>query len=342
MKGVKIPITIVTGCLGSGKTTLLSGILKDPGMVNVAVLVNEFGKVGLDHHLLRQVDEETVLLDGGCVCCNRREDLENTLIELFDKFEKGLVSKLDRVVIETTGLADPAPIIFTILTNPILQNHFYVDCVVTVVDAVNGELHLRNQPEALKQITVADKIVITKTDLANQENIDDLINQIELINPSSLITKNSVDQQNVELLVGTMINDGRIVNMAKMTDKAHLKENIDNIETDIQSISFTFDKPLDWTAFGVWLSMLLHARGEEVLRVKGLLDVGEIGPVVLNGVQHIIHPPDHLDQWPDNEKYSHLVFIVRSIKPESITASLQTFQNFLGSKPEVIELNAQM
>lgn len=340
MKMVKIPITVVTGCLGSGKTTLLSEILRDSKMDNTAVLVNEFGKVGLDHHLLRQVDEETVLLDGGCVCCNRREDLVRELNEILDKYEIGTIVQLDRVVIETTGLADPAPITFTILTNPVLQNHFYIDCVVTTVDAANGELHIRNQPEAAKQITAADKVVITKEDLTHEEHVDRLIQQILSINPSTLILKPVFGERGPEVLEGT--NEWHLGSLEERTGQGMAQENMNITESNIHSVSFTFGTSLDWTAFGVWLSMLLHARGEEVLRVKGLLDVGETGPVVLNGVQHIIHPPEHLEQWPDHEESSHLVFIIRSIQPESIQKSLETFQDFLGTKAEMIELNAQI
>lgn len=338
MKTAKFPITIVTGCLGSGKTTLLSEILHDSEMDHTAVLVNEFGKVGLDHHLLRQVDEETVLLDGGCVCCNRREDLVRELNEILNKHETGVIAQLDRVVIETTGLADPAPITFTILTNPVLQNHFYIDCVVTTVDAANGELHIRNQLEAAKQITSADKVVITKEDLTDDQHVDQLIQQVQAINPSTLILKPAIGKRGSEILRGT--TEWHRESVQVWTDQSKVQENMN--ATEIHSISFTFDTSLDWTAFGVWLSMLLHARGEEVLRVKGLLDVGETGPVVLNGVQHIIHPPDHLQKWPDDEKSSNLVFIIRSIQPESIQKSLETFQDLLGTKAEMVELNAKI
>lgn len=340
MKAVKIPITIVTGCLGSGKTTLLSEIMRDSKMDHTAILVNEFGKVGLDHHLLRQVDEETVLLDGGCVCCNRREDLVRELNEILNKYETGTIAQLERVVIETTGLADPAPITFTILTNSVLQNHFYIDCVATTVDAVNGGLHVRKQLEAAKQITAANKVIITKEDLAEQQNVDRLIQQVLSINPSTHILKPEIGERGPEILEGTP--GWHKENTEVWTVTGGFREKTDMTESGIHSISFTFDTSLDWTAFGVWLSMLLHARGEEVLRVKGLLDVGEAGPVVLNGVQHIIHPPEHMEQWPDAEESSHLVFIVRSIQPEDIQLSLETFQDLLGTRAEMVELNARI
>jgi G3E family GTPase len=160
------PVTVVTGFLGSGKTTLLARVLSEPSMANTAVLVNEFGDVGLDHHLLRRVDERTVLLGSGCVCCTMREDLVGALMELLDLDQRGEISRLDRVVIETTGLADPAPILHTIYADPVLQHHFAVDLVLTTVDAVNGELHLDRNLESVKQVAAADKVVVTKTDIA--------------------------------------------------------------------------------------------------------------------------------------------------------------------------------
>lgn len=335
---MKTPITIVTGCLGSGKTTLLTELLDDANMTNTAVFVNEFGKVGLDHHLLRQVDEGTVLLDGGCVCCTKKEDLERALKELLDDYEKGHVAQLDRVIIETTGLADPAPITFTILTNPVLQNHFYVDCITTTVDAVNGQLHLEEQPESMKQITSSDKIIITKSDLASESDVNNLKHNIHTINPSVQIVENEMGKRSPDLLFGGKEWSSPLTATSNQTEHQHGT----NTTSDIQSISFTFDQSLDWTAFGVWLSMLLHAHGENVLRVKGLLDVGEIGPVALNGVQHIIHPPTHLDEWPENGKDSHLVFIVKSVQPQLIHDSLQTFQDMIGTRAELMELNPQI
>ena len=327
----KKPITIVTGCLGRGKTTLLQNILKTPDLQNTAVIVNEFGKVGLDHHLLRKADEKTVLLSGGCICCNSREDLKEELKSLLFMDEKKEKDRFDRVIIETTGLADPAPIMFTIATDPMLQHHFYIDCVITTVDAENGLMQIKRNPELIKQVTVADKIALTKTDIAKRQTIDELKDSLREINPSA---------EMIEVVHGDA--DPDIVEGNAATDYLdHLsrapKHNSDDNGADIQSISFSFAKPLNWTAFGLWLSMLLHAHGENVLRVKGLLDVGEKGPVVLNGVQHIIHPPNHLDEWPDQEKLSHLVFILRSINPETISHSLKTFQHFLGTEVELLE-----
>ncbi|MCL7749977.1 CobW family GTP-binding protein [Halalkalibacter alkaliphilus] len=330
----KTPITVVTGCLGSGKTTLLRKLLQKPELKNSAVIVNEFGKVGLDHHLLKKTDEKTILLKGGCICCNNREDLEKELKSLLS-LEHSKTSDFDRVIIETTGMADPAPILFTVLTNPLLQHHFYIDCVITTVDAKNGKIHLQNNPELVKQVTIADKIVLTKTDITSNLEKESLIKELKKINPSTeMVEAIHGSNANVDIIKG----NNKVVSI-RTDDLSKLAENKSHYSSNINSISFTFNKPLDWTAFGLWLSSLLHANGEKIMRVKGLLDVGESGPIVLNGVQHIIHPPDHLNKWPEENKQSHLIFILREIEPNSIFDSLNTFQNFLGTNFELLELN---
>ncbi|MCA1203697.1 CobW family GTP-binding protein [Priestia flexa] len=322
----KKPITIVTGCLGSGKTTLLQHILKDETIrTSTAVIVNEYGKVGLDHHLLRKADERTVLLKGGCICCNSREDLEEELKSLLYEDESG-EHPFSRVIIETTGMADPSPILFTVLTNPLLQHRYVIDCVITTVDAKNGLLHLKNNPETVKQITVADQIILTKTDITTQAEVDSVTSQIETINPACTITHAVDGVVDRSIIQGT--NQREPLSFLQPPPQIHYQIN------DVSSISFTFKQPLDWTAFGLWLSMLLHTYGENVLRVKGLLDVGEAGPIVLNGVQHIIHPPQHLEKWPDETQHSHLIFIARDLDTSLIEHSLTTFQTFLGTSIE--------
>jgi G3E family GTPase len=207
------PVTVVTGFLGSGKTTLLGKVLPEPSMANIAVLINEFGEVGLDHHLLRRVDERTILLGSGCVCCTTREDLIGALLELLALDERGEIPRLDRVVIETTGLADPAPILYTIFTDPVLQHHFSVDLVLATVDAVNGDLHLDRNPESLKQAAAADKIVITKTDIAEPRAVNGLLLRLGTINPSArLLGRLSARWMSRTSLVRRMRDRGRCQN----------------------------------------------------------------------------------------------------------------------------------
>ena len=323
------PITVVTGFLGSGKTTLLKKALSGDSGRNTAVFVNEFGEVGLDHHLLRQVGERTVLLGNGCVCCGMREDLVEVLLELLDLEQRGEVESLDRIIIETTGLADPAPILHTVTTHPVLQHHYSVDVVVTTVDALNGETHLDRNPESVRQISTADVIFVTKTDIADQDAVQLLMSRLRSINPQAQVEDSSYGETYAETLskpakiwkAGNIVQDG-----ADVLHKAHL-----TFDTD--SMAITFDGPVDWTGFGIWLSMLLHARGEDILRVKGILEVGGTGPVVLNGVQHIIHPPEHLTEWPDDDRSSRIVFISRGILAKEIFASLEAFRGLVGASP---------
>jgi G3E family GTPase len=327
-RDTKRPVTIVTGFLGSGKTTLLGRVLSEPSMANTAVLVNEFGEVGLDHHLLRRVDERTVLLGSGCVCCSTREDLVGVLLELLDMDQREEIPRLGRIVIETTGLADPAPILYTIFGDPVLQHHFSVDLVLTTVDAVNGDLHLDRNPESFKQVAAADKIVVTKTDIEEPGAVRALLSRLGAINPSARIFEAAFGEVDVSELfrpdeTGPNTRSGSLTGFS---DELH-------DVGDTHSVSVTFDGPIDWTALGIWFSMLLHARGEDVLRVKGLLDVGQNGPVVLNGVQHIIHPPEHLDQWPDEDRRSRIIFITKRVRPEELLSSLEAFQELLGARP---------
>ncbi|HSK99035.1 MAG TPA: GTP-binding protein [Rubrobacteraceae bacterium] len=317
------PVTVVTGFLGSGKTTLLGGVLSEPSMADTAVLVNEFGEVGLDHHLLRRVDERTVLLGSGCVCCTTREDLVEALRELLDLEGRGEIPHLDRVVVETTGLADPAPILHTIFSDPVLQHHFSVDLVITTVDAINGDLHLDRNPESVKQVAAADRIVVTKTDVAEPESVRHLLSRLAKINPSARILEAAFGEIDVEELFRVGDAPARVVRTPLAGEPHDVGETY--------SVSLTFDGSVDWTAFGIWLSMLLHSRGEDVLRVKGLLDVGEAGPVVVNGVQHTIHPPDHLDRWPDEDHRSRIIFITKRIPPEELLGSLDAFRGLLGA-----------
>jgi G3E family GTPase len=335
------PITIITGFLGSGKTTLLRRLLGSPDMHDTAVLVNEFGEAGLDHHLVQRLDEQTILLDHGCVCCTVRHDLVQALTTLLDRDQRGSIAPLRRIVIETTGLADPAPLVFTVVTDPMLQHHFRIDSVVTTVDAVNGLLHLDRHPVSRKQVALADEIIITKTDLALPDTVARLRERLRRNNPAARMTTAVLGDLDPHWLLGaqashaTMARTTGAVPPELLQTLPHPPGAPHPHDTEIRSLALTFTQPLDWIAFSVWLSMLLHAHGEAVLRVKGLLNVGATGPVVLNGVQHILHPPEHLAAWPGEDQRSHLVFILHALDPEAISTSLQAFQHLLGAYPSV-------
>lgn len=323
------PVIVVTGFLGSGKTTLLRHVLAGDEAHGTAVLVNEFGEVGLDHHLVRQLDEQTILLNNGCVCCSVRDDLVQALRTLLDQDQRGAIPPIDRLIVETTGLADPAPIVFTIETDPMLQHHFRVDRVIVTVDALNGQLHFDRHAVSLKQAAVADDIIVTKTDLAPPETVSTLTARLRRLNPAAQLSTAILGEVEPERILAPR----RRTLSAALQIPATMAPPEGRHMDGTSSVSLTFEQPLDWVAFSVWLSMLLHAHSEAVLRVKGMLNVGESGPVVLNGVQHIMHAPEHLPQWPDADQRSHIIFILQAIDPQQIVQSLNAFQHFLGAPP---------
>jgi G3E family GTPase len=323
-----IPVDIVTGFLGSGKTTLLQRLLASPALARTAVLVNELGEVGLDHLLLRHVDETTVVLPSGCVCCALRDDLTAAIRDLYSKREQRAVPRFDRLAIETTGLADPAPIIFTLMAEPVLRHHFRVGHVVTTVDAVNGAGHLAQHPESVKQVAVADRVVLTKTDLAGRAPAEALRIACRRLNPTALIFDSAVGPIGpAQLLTGDPANPSGARREARRWLAAAAPEAAASPhDRDVYAFSVTAGRPLDWTAFGLWLTMLLHAHGQDVLRVKGILEVAGVPtPVVIHGVQHLVHPPVHLAGWPTADRGTRLVFIVRKLRRQVIERSLAAF-----------------
>jgi len=310
-----LPVSILTGFLGSGKTTLLARMLASPRLGETAVIVNEIGEVGIDHHLLRRVDERTVLLASGCVCCTLRGDLSEELLDLLDRRGRREIPRFRRVVVETTGLADPAPILSTLVSEPVVQHHFERGPVIATVDAVNGARQLDRQHESRKQAAAADQLVVTKTDLVDEEAVASLERRLRTLNPAAGVSEASFGNIDPVRLLRRMPDVRPVAAAAGAEPATH----------DVRSFTLTFDEPLDWTAFGIWLTMLLQARGEDLLRVKGLLNVGAPGPVVLDGVQHVVHPPRHLDAWPDDDRRSRIVFIGRGIDRDAVEASLLAF-----------------
>jgi len=336
--GALIPVNVVTGFLGSGKTTLLQRLLASPDLQETAVLVNEFGEVGLDHQLLQNVAESTLLLDNGCICCAIRGDLQDSLRTLLSQRERGEVPFFRRVVIETSGLADPVPIAYTVLAEPVIQHHFRLGSIVATVDAVNGAGQLRDYPESVKQVAVADRLIVTKEDLAEPEAVAALHDRLRRLNASApIVPAGSDDAATTALLTDDLYEDdeARSREIARWRDSAGddhggVDPMAHDHADDVHSFALTFERPLDWTAFGIWLTMLLNRHGEHVLRVKGLLNVIDVPtPVLLNSVQHIVHPPSHLEAWPDADRRSRLIFIVRGLSQQKIEASLAAF-NRLG------------
>jgi len=317
----RLPVAVLTGALGSGKTTLLRKLLAHPGMGETAVLVNELGEVGIDHHLLRQVDERTVLLASGCLCCSIRGDLADELRDLLSRRDRGEIPSFDRVVVETTGLADPAPILYTLLSEPVVKHHFALEAVVTTVDAQHG----LSRPEAVRQAAAADTLVVTKADAVAQETVAVLEEELGRLNPLAPVREVSFGDVDPVLLFSGAERWRRPPDLAPLP-VAGVDENENHSHSDVEAFALAVEGKLDWAAFGVWLTMLLQSRGADVLRVKGLLNVGAPGPVLLNGVQHVVHPPEHLGSWPDGDRRSRLVLIARGIGKAEVEASLAAFQ----------------
>lgn len=333
--GGRRAVCVLSGFLGSGKTTLLRRYLKQHAEANIPVIINEYGAVGVDHHLVRMVSEQLVLLQGGCVCCNRREDLVGAFRELLDQEQSGELAPMRQVVIETSGLADPVPILFTLATDPVLKHHFTPASVVVTLDALNGAAQLDRQPEVRKQIIAADRIVITKPDLATREQIMRCRMLVRQLNPTTRIVVSRFGEAFDVLVPADAPDDTRGLALARRDGEAgvavlHPNAGVADPHQEVQSTALAFNASLDWPAFGVWLGMLLQAHGPNVLRIKGLLDIGDAGPVVMNTAQHVVYPPEHLTAWPAAERRSFLVFITRGIDPTRIACSLETFQKASG------------
>jgi G3E family GTPase len=313
----RLPVVLVTGFLGSGKTTLIAALLAHPEMGDTAVLVNELGEVAIDHHLVRRVDERTVVLASGCVCCTLRGDLQDELRDLLARRDRGEIAPFRRVVVETTGLADPAPVLSTLLTEPLLRHHYEVEAVVTTVDAVNGAATLDRHAESRKQAAVADTLLVTKADAAPPAATAALEARLRALNPLATVRRVAHGAIAPGDLLAGRARDPRADTVVGDNDGAH--------GDDVHAFAIVRDEPLDWDAFAVWLTMLLHSRGLDVLRVKGLLDTGGPGPVVLDGVQHVVHRPRHLAAWPDADHRTRIVFITRGIERDAVLASLDAF-----------------
>jgi len=327
-----IPVNVLTGALGSGKTTLLKALLRAPRLAGTMVLVNELGEVGIDHHLVEHASESTLLLENGCLCCAMRDDLKAALKDLHSRRARGEIPRYERVVVETTGIADPVPIAYTLLAEPVLQHHYRLGNVVTVVDAINAAAQLDRFAELVKQVALADRLVVSKLDIAGAGALEALHPRLAGVNPDAPISAaDAPGLDPVELLIAD-IHDPQsksreVGRWMRLTgDETATSGDHGPHPAAVAACCFTFDAVIDWTAFGVWMSMLLHRHGDRVLRMKGLLNVvGVPGPVLVNGVQHLVHPPAHLDRWPDEDRRSRLVVISNGLGRGEIERSLNAF-----------------
>jgi G3E family GTPase len=326
----RIPVTIITGFLGSGKTTLLRRLLRHPGMNRAAVIINEFGDVALDHQLVAASSEQMALLNNGCLCCTLRTDLQETLRELFVKRRAGEVIDFDRVFVETTGLADPVPVLHTLQTDGLLSAQYRLNGVVTLVDAVNGDGQLDEMPEALKQAVVADRIVITKTDLADATQARMLETRLEVLNSCASITRAIDGELDPALLAEIAPPNARAarrdldrwLSAGAGEGAGVLRQPMGRVgrhDAEIQTFSLAFPEPFTWDSLNAVLQVLATLRGPDLLRMKGIVHVcGESGPVVIQGAQHLFHPPVTLAAREDIDPRSRIVFITRNIPREKV------------------------
>ncbi|MEV1175876.1 GTP-binding protein [Nonomuraea sp. NPDC049784] len=305
-------VTLLSGFLGSGKTTLLRRELSRAGAHAPAVIVNDFGRTMVDDVLLTTRGERPVTLPDGCACCTRKEDLARALTDLLDSEQRGDAPRRDHVVIETSGLADPGPIAFTVAHDPVLKHHYALARVRVTVDALTGLDSIELEEVALRQLLAADEVVVTKADLAEPDDVDRLVRRLREVNPSASV---SVTANGELLRAEEALSVRRRPTAPPVVHTAHV--------TGVSTLEVVTDEPLDWQAFSVWLSLLLHSRGGDVLRVKGVLDVRGVGPVAVNGVQHVVHRPEHLGSPVPTG--TRLVFIVRDIEIELLERSFHTF-----------------
>ena len=330
----RLPVNVLTGFLGSGKTTLLNRLLRSPAFANCAVLVNEFGEVGIDHHLIESVEGDVVLLPSGCICCTIRGDLSAALRKLYDQRERGSVPPFTRVLIETTGLADPTPVLATVRHDAVLQHHFRLGNVITTVDVLHAAGQLARHAESRKQVALADRLVLTKADLAAPGVVESLSAELALLNPAAAIGLAGEAGEDAELLLGQDVFQaegksaevGRWLRAAQARQYFPVHRGNPNLHGDIESFVLEPGAGIDWAVFSLWLSLLLHRHGRCVLRIKGLLQVeGADAPVVIHGVQQLMHPPEHLSRWPEGLHRSCVVFIVQGLEPARVLASWRAF-----------------
>ena len=341
------PLTIITGFLGAGKTSLLNRLLRDPLAADTLVIINEFGETGLDHLLVERVDGDMLVMTSGCLCCSIRGDLIATLEDILRKRDNGRIAPFGRVIIETTGLADPAPVLHTVMAHPYLTLRFRLDGVVTLVDAVNGMATLDAHEEAVKQAAMADRLVLSKTDLlADGNTLQDLRARLAKLNPGAVLLDAAQGQAAAAALLNAGIYDpdrkipdvrhwlnaeafaaddrhghsARVHRHAQGGGAGHESEgredhDVNRHDARIRAFCIRHEALLPPSALDLFIALLANAHGPNLLRVKGIVALADdpARPVIIHGVQHVFHAPLRLAAWPDDDHTTRIVLILRDM-----------------------------
>ena len=354
MANRQLPVSVLTGFLGSGKTTVLNRLLRDPAMARTMVIINEFGDIGIDHELVESATDDMILLQSGCLCCTVRSDLIETIQALLEKQERSEIPKFDRIVIETTGLADPAPILQAVMTDPGVTNRLRLDAVITTVDAVVGEATLDRHMEAVKQVAVSDRLLLTKTDLVEENQCHAIERRLAALNPAAPIIHTTDGEIDPDRLfdvglynpatkspdVQRWLDEEKYTLASQQEQGGHDGHSIDHHggahrhkaadvnrhDSHINAVCMVVNEPIPGDALDRWLGSLFLLNGPDLLRFKAIVNVAELpGPMIIHGVQHVIHPPEMLKRWPSDDRRTRMVFITHDIDEQVLRDTLKQF-----------------